>query len=150
MAARSRKPRQLGPILVDPAPLLALRAMIDQVLAGATEVPAPCAVLELELHGAYGSRFDKKPWVAELVLTAHGFQRAFLRGRRDYTRADKKGRGVVEQYVLRPGCVYEVQRVSPKGVVSRNMYRVVDGTFEILSTEGLQAWADGLHYAALR
>lgn len=145
-----RAAKTLGPILVDPAPLLALRAMIDQVLAGATSATEPCLVLELELHGSYGNRFDKKPWVAELVLTAHGFQRAFLRGRRDYTDADKKGRGVREQFILRPGCVYEVQRVSSKGIVSRNMYRVVDGTLEILHREGLQAWADGLHFAELR
>lgn len=135
-----------GPILVDLAPLLALRTAIDRVLAGVLAAPEPFAVLEIEIdHLA-----EKKPWVAEVVTTPHGFLRAFLRGRRDYSHVDKKGRGVREHFVLRPDCVYEVCRPARNQRASERYFcRLRDGEIQRVTPEEMQAWADGLHLAAL-
>lgn len=131
----------LWQILVDPAPLLALRALLDQILAGAHNGASPCAVLQI----AEDHLVEKRPWVAELVVTPHGFQRAFLRGRRDYSEANKKGRGVRHCFVLRPGCTYEVAEITRKGE-HRYLCRVVNGDVTQLTPDEAQRWADGLHY----
>lgn len=149
MAQRRQRyapPDELPQILVDPAPLLALRAMLDQVLTGAADqlATAPAALLQLK-EPQWGSG-DSRPWVAEVVIMRSGsFERSFLRGRRDYSAADKKGRGIKICYVLRPGIVYEVHEVTYRRE-ERYFCRVRDGEIERLEPEEAQRWADGLHF----
>lgn len=47
----------------------------------------------------------RRPWIARILGPdpEFRFQREFLRGKRDYSDADKKGRGIRVWYVLEPG-----------------------------------------------
>ncbi|REK68027.1 MAG: hypothetical protein C6P35_03395 [Cohnella sp.] len=71
-----------------------------------------------------------RPWVAEITGKdpKYKFRRVFLRGRKDYSEANKKGsRGVYYYYELYPGKIYQINdRISWK-VTRRYFARVIDG-----------------------
>lgn len=142
-------PPKPAPVMVDPAQLLALRAMLDQILGSAIDSisAAPCALLTIAEPYWQGAA---KSWAAELVLLPSGsIERSFLRGRRDYTDVDKKGRGVKLCFVLRPGCVYEVHAVERQRD-RRYLCRVTDGAIAYLTPGEAQRWSDGLLFADAR
>jgi hypothetical protein len=68
----------------------------------------------LRLDEVYSKRIPEehlpRPWVARITGTdtKFGLARDFLAYVRDYANADKKGRGIVRQFTLRDGELYEV------------------------------------------
>ena len=70
-------------------------------------------------------------WIAEIIgyNDRSEYQRRYLRGRRDYTKANSKGsRGVFMWYILEAGKTYEVS--------SRASWSRMDRYFCIVSPEG--------------
>ena len=95
------------------------------------------AVLELEWIGQdldklmcrVGLKNIRKPWVALILKSeTYGYDREFLIGKLDYSRANSKGsRGVYLVYYLREGGVYEVFSFSSWKSQTRSFVTVVDG-----------------------
>ncbi len=83
-----------------------------------------------------------KPWVARLTgLDAkRGFMREFVRGRKDYSRANSVGsRGVFYHYMLDDNAVYEVNQQLSWGKRGVRVYLRVSGGVVYESTrEGVE------------
>lgn len=80
----------------------------------------------------------RRPWVAEITGPDHryGWARTFLRGNKDYSRANSVGsRGVMVYYQLRGGPVYEVNDWTSWSRMDRYFCRVEDGKI-VRITEG--------------
>ncbi|WP_256846893.1 hypothetical protein [Paenibacillus sp. Pae108] len=72
----------------------------------------------------------RRPWVADITGNdpKYKFKRSFLRGRKDYSEANKKGsRGVYYYYELDPGRVYEINELTSSKNTRRFFARVADG-----------------------
>jgi hypothetical protein len=71
-----------------------------------------------------------RPWVAEITGKDPKFKykRSFLRGRKDYSEANKKGsRGVYYYYELDPGKIYQINDRRSWSLTYRYYARVIDG-----------------------
>jgi hypothetical protein len=83
-------------------------------------------------------------WVAEIVGPSERYEleRHFLRGKRDYSRANSVGsRGVWIYYLLESGRVYEVQRRVTWGTSERFFCRVnTDGAIERITRKEVYQW----------
>lgn len=87
-----------------------------------------------------------RPWVAKITLDQQGgLAREFLRERRDYSDANRRGtRGVTCWYELEQGCVYEVCSWRNASRQERYFVRVAEGG-EIVraGAEEVAAWLAG-------
>ena len=89
------------------------------------------------LAQAMGETRGPRAWVARLtgLHPTYGFTREFLRGQRDYSRANSKGsRGVYLYYALPPG-LYEVSEPLSWKQTRRYFVRSSRGTYEEISRE---------------
>lgn len=98
------------------------------------------AICSGHIKANHHGHFDLLPrqWVAEITGTdpKFGFKRAFLRGKKGYSRANSVGsRGIYFVYLLEEGRIYEVNSpVSWKRDV-RYFCRYMDGRKNVLSKE---------------
>jgi hypothetical protein len=71
---------------------------------------------------------ERRPWIAQLLgLDAkRGYERRFVNGSRDYTDADRKGRGTKLYFQLEHGRLYEVNRWRTRAKEERFFVRVND------------------------
>ena len=86
---------------------------------------------------------DSRCWVAELVGVSdrYWFDRHFIKPLVDYSHANSKGtRGVVSNYMLREGVIYEVQGAVSWGKRERYFCRVVNGSIMKQSIEEVLQW----------
>lgn len=85
----------------------------------------------------------RRSWCAEIVGRdpRYGYQRVFLRCRRDYRETNSKGsRGVYKFYILESGHIYEVSAPKSWRHVDRYFCKVTeDGTIERLAQDNLVA-----------
>jgi hypothetical protein len=82
-----------------------------------------------------------RPWVAEL---SRGWQRSFLRGRRDYTLANGAGsRGIFVEYVLHDGRIYDVYELTSWTDTRRYFCRVEAGEILTIEREEVPRWLSG-------
>lgn len=89
----------------------------------------------------YGQR-KFRPWVARLtgLDNRFGFQREFLVGMRDYSRADARCfRGIFEYFSLFPG-VYEINECIKPGQARRYFVRVEDAQIIEIGKEEVGHW----------
>lgn len=90
------------------------------------------------------ARKTLKPWVARIVGrdSHYGYQRTFLRAKRDYTDSNRRGtRGVMLWYTLDHGHYYEVCEWFNTAVTERYFVRV-DDTGEVVRVpqEEVDTW----------
>lgn len=86
-------------------------------------------------------------WVAEITGTDHkyGFDREFLRGRKDYSKANSIGsRGVYLWYILESGRYYEVKERTSWSGSDRYFVKVtMGGDIERVSKSEVEHWLKG-------
>lgn len=86
-----------------------------------------------------------RPWVAQVTgaCPTYGLQRTFLRPLRDYEHAKVSWKGnlngVVANFLLYEGCVYEVCAPGKRGD-DRKFLRVIDGAPFYLTVDQVVAW----------
>lgn len=85
-----------------------------------------------------------QPWVAEITGPdpTYTYQRRFVRGKKDYSKANSKGsRGVYLWFLLESGRVYEVNERKTWSTTERYFCRVADdGEIIRMSREEVAAW----------
>ncbi len=120
--------------------LLALEAIGDDVVAlnrGIQQgIPPGPVRRSLDLK-------PRRPWVARITggCPNWGLERDFVRGNKDYSRANSKGsRGVMLYYHLREGGVYEVNELESWSTTDRYFCRIEgSGLVRMTEAEAL-AW----------
>lgn len=83
----------------------------------------------------------RRPWVAEIIgrHPTYRYERRFLHGRKDYSRANGVGsRGVYLYYHLEPGRVYEVNELLSWSRSDRYFCQVVGGRVERLDDDEVE------------
>lgn len=95
-----------------------------------------------ERYGDFLGRDKSRPWVARLTGfdATYGYQRSFVTGQIDYSRANGPGsRGVFLHFWLKPG-VYEVNERTSWRNVQRRFVRVEDMTITDMTREEVETW----------
>lgn len=80
-----------------------------------------------------GGGAERRPWIAQLLGldTKRGYERRFVDGARDYTEADRRGRGTKLYFQLEHGRLYEVNRWRSRYKEERFFVRV-DGDGDVV------------------
>lgn len=84
-----------------------------------------------------------RPWVAEILGTddRYEFERRFLHGFRDYSRANSVGsRGIYEVFDLEPGKVYEINEFTSWRGRDRRFSRVSGLELQRITKEEVLVW----------
>lgn len=104
-----------------PSPPIPLKQEFVVAIEGAELFP-----LVLECVNAQTAAKDA--WVAQIFATdgKDGWVRHFVAGRIDWSRANKRGRGVRRVFLLQQGPIYEVN-CEAETKMPRYLFRVVDG-----------------------